>query len=197
MGIGHTVVRVGRRAAVLLSGCLLAGAAVADYEVSRIGGVIKSGDAVRILGCRPGHVIVGLRLKAGTYVDIVQLKCAAPTSRTTLGSAVEGPSTGGLINPAEVLVPGVHSTEKTVFCPQHYVLSGIKARGGRYVDRINSIRCTRFGGTSVRFRDVGIGGTGGSTVRAYCASAPGDVVGTFRVKTGFWMDALHTFCRLQ
>ena len=66
------------------------------------------------------------------------------------------------------LLPGVSLRHRTVYCPTHYVLSGIKGKGGDYVDRINSIRCTRFRGDKVSFRNVGIGGTGGRVGRLYC-----------------------------
>lgn len=126
------------RAAVMLSMCMVAGVASADYEVSRIGGVITAGDDVIGLRCPKGSAIVGFRFKAGTYVDRIQLKCAARLGRTTLGSATDGPGTVGLINPAELFVPGVSSREKTVFCPQHYVVRNFSAKSGYWLDTLQT-----------------------------------------------------------
>lgn len=175
---------------------LSASIARADYETSRIGGVVRYTERTDEVTCAAGSFVVGFRFKGGTYVDDIQLKCARPSGTNTLGRTFDGPSTTTTINAVEIL-PGVSSREKTVFCPQHHVVSGIKAQGGDYVDRINSIRCTRYGGTAVQFRNVGIGGNGGHTVRAYCSSNPGDIIKRFRVKAGLWVDSLRTTCGPQ
>jgi len=96
---------------------------------------------------------------------------------------------------ASNLLPGVSLRHRTVYCPTHYVLSGIKGKGGDYVDRINSIRCTRFRGDKVSFRNVGIGGTGGRVGRLYCTGA--DRVSRIRVRFGSWIDWLSVECRGQ
>jgi len=136
-----------------------------------------------IFRCPQQSVPIGLSVNAGTFVHGVRLICAV-VSKGKLTTKLKESRIGGNFN-------GNHT--RTRRCPSGHVLSGIKARGATYVDRINSIRCTEFGGTKARFVDVGAGGNGGKkTVRMYCSGS--ERIRELVVYAGSWMDQLRVNC---
>lgn len=136
-----------------------------------------------VFSCPSQSLPIGLTVNAGTYVHGIRLICAV-VSQGRLTTTLKESRIGGNFN-------GNHS--RTRRCPTGYVLSGIKAKGATYVDRVNSIRCTQHGRSNTRFVDVGAGGSGGTkTVRMYC-SGP-DRIRELVVYSGSWMDQLRVNC---
>ncbi|MBT8405229.1 MAG: hypothetical protein KJP18_15300 [Gemmatimonadetes bacterium] len=187
-----TRILVAALAALTVPGLAAPGPVAAQADRLARVGEHQLGSKSATLACPGGSVLVGLQIRAGTYVDGFQLRCAEP-SRSGLGRHFEGPRLFGL-NLAGGL-PGISSRTATAVCPRNHVLAGIKARAGDWVDRIMSIRCIEYRRTSVTYRDVGMGGTGGRVHRAYCQ--PGDAVTEMRVQTGGWMNYFTLTCSPQ
>jgi len=122
-------------------------------------------------------------VRGGQYVDRIYLQCK--------GS--EGVKTGGGLtarNPFNTLY--YNSREKSVFCRGSRRLTGIKFKSGSYVDRVASIRCQTQNGGNTEFLGVGIGGSGGNDVRAYCRT--GDLVTRLEGFVGSWVDQVRVYC---
>jgi len=133
--------------------------------------------------CPQGTYAVGILVRGGQYVDRIYLQCK--------GS--EGVKTGGGLsarNPLNML--HYNSREQSVFCRGSRRLTGIKFKAGGYVDRVASIRCQNSSGGDTEFLGVGIGGTGGNDVRAYCRT--GDHVTSLVGFAGSWVDVVKVFC---
>jgi hypothetical protein len=79
-----------------------------------------------------------------------------------------------------------------VFCRGSRRLTGIKFKSGSYVDRVASIRCQNRNGGDTEYLGVGIGGTGGNYVRAYCRT--GDHVKRITGFAVWWLDTLSVYC---
>ena len=135
--------------------------------------------------CDSGKVAVGINVYAGIYIHKIRVICADVKNNLLTKTISNGSSTGGSLRA---------SHRKTRTCPANYVLSGIKAKGGTYVDRVNSIQCTQYKGTGKKYVDVGAGGTGGNnTIRMYCpgTSRFTHILGYY----GSWLNAMEVFCK--
>lgn len=82
---------------------------------------------------------------------------------------------------------------KTIYCPDGYVVTAIRGKGGLYVDSIVSIRCTRWKSSRHVWKSVRVGGGGGRTQTAYCPA--GTYVAGVSGRAGAWVDALWAECR--
>lgn len=159
--------------------------ASADYRTVRAGG---SGGNFKTRICEVGFVLRGLEFKAGSYVMQTRLIC----------QRVSGNSITGQVRILDINNIGegfFGSREKQVYCPRNHRVSGIKVQAGLYLDRINSIRCTRYKGTAKKFVNVGIGGKGGTTHRLYCDANEDDYLLGFTMSTGRWIDSVKGICR--
>ena len=133
--------------------------------------------------CPSGTYPAGILVRGGQYVDRLYLQCRGP----------EGIKSGGgltAFNPLNYL--HYNSREKSVFCRGNRRLTGIKFKSGSYVDRVASIRCQNRNGGDTEYLGVGIGGTGGTYVRAYCRT--GDHVKRITGFAVWWLDTLSVYC---
>lgn len=131
---------------------------------------------------------VGIRVEGAQYVDEVGLYCA-PTNDLRARSA----RYGGAVNGVNTLDSGFGRVERSAYCPDGYVITGLRGKGGLYVDKIVSIRCTRWKSSTHRWKTVNAGGGGGSTQDALCPA--GTYIDSIGGKAGLWVDALWALCR--
>lgn len=163
----------------------------ADYILGMAGGSggRKNTDAT----CLSGYVPVGLRVSFGSYVHSLNFMCGqlvknSRLGRDTIGTVRLGNSAGALSGFNWL---GANSTQ-TAFCPNGYVVAGVKWKAGTYVDRVMTLRCQALNGTTLKYVGVGLGGKGGTEQRHYCRS--GDRVSKITVHYGQWVDAVVTHC---
>ena len=182
-----------RHACALVTMAMIGGTpvALANYDLGRVGDSSGAPNSGRTLACRADERIVGLKIRAGRFVDQLTLLCQKVEGSRFVGSHRDGP-VSPIVKDAPSLFVGVSSEEEVKFCPNDHILAGIKARGGDYVDRIMSMRCVRYGGSEVAFIDVGMGGTGGRIMRPYCRNA--DRVSAIRTFSGLWLDQMVLRC---
>ncbi|MDX1411931.1 MAG: hypothetical protein R3351_07210, partial [Nitrospirales bacterium] len=121
-------------------------------------------------------------VRGGQYVDRLYLQCL-------VNGKIESRGLGGY-NVLNYL--HYNAIEKAVFCRGKRRLTGIKFKSGGYVDRVASIRCQNSAGGDTEFMGVGVGGTGGNYVRAYCRT--GDHITSLKGKAGSWVDNVGVYC---
>ena len=174
---------------VLLSGILLlvSNTVHADYGTNWVGG--QGGTNFGSIKCPKGSVIVGLRVRAGNYVDVLQTMCSSVGRRSITGEVFDGEFHGSIPTPAFNLI------EKQVFCPKNYRLSGLKVNAGFFIDKIRSLRCTQYRGENVKFVAVSIGGSGGKTQTMYCKASAGDYLISIPIAQGTYIDRIKGVCR--
>ena len=160
---------------------------LADYSTNWVGG--QGGINFGGIKCPKGSVIVGLRVGAGNYVDMLQTMCSGVGRRSISGDNFDGDFHGSIPTPAFNL------SEKQIFCPKNYRLSGLKVNAGFFIDKIRSLRCTQYRGESVKYVTVNAGGSGGKTQTMYCKASAGDYLTSIAVAQGTYIDRLRGSCR--
>lgn len=167
---------------------------LADYDT------IRAGESISAIGgpppytssiyrCKNGYVLRGVEFLSGSYIHRISLVCQAVNGNSVVGDI-------DIILPNHKFMRGIFPLqEKQVMCPKDHRVSGIKVQAGSYLDRVNSIRCTRYRGTSKQFVNVGAGGTGGVTHRLYCDGNEDDYLLGFKVQANQWIDNIRGLCR--
>jgi len=154
--------------------------AFAEYKAGMAGSP-WSGAKWEETSCPQGTYAVGIRVTGTQYVEFISFQCGG---------------SGEIINRAGLGATDPYNLQlsrtQIVFCRGSRRLTGIKFKSGSYVDRVASIRCQNRNGGDTEFLGVGIGGTGGNDVRAYCRS--GDRVTRLGGHVGRWIDHVNVYC---
>jgi len=157
--------------------------AFAEYKAGMAGSPF-TGSKWQEASCQEGAHAVGISVSGTQFVEYINLRCDRS------GEIING--IGGLASHDPPR--GLYSSTRrqTVFCRGSRRLTGIKFKSGIYVDRVASIRCQNRNGGDTEFLGVGIGGTGGNDLRAYCRS--GDRVTRLGGHGGRWIDHVNVYC---
>jgi hypothetical protein len=159
--------------------------AFAEYKAGMAGNPF-SGAKWGKTTCPSGSYAVGLRVSGGQFVEYIGLQCLRVRDGKILNMA--GLSSSDPVG--QMFAPPPRRA--VVFCRGSRRLAGIKFKSGSYVDRVASIRCQNRNGGDTEYLGVGIGGTGGTYVRAYCRT--GDHVTSIGGHAGRWIDHANVYC---
>ncbi len=172
---------------LILLATLMPGLATAEPYVLRAGG--DGGTHEFIRRCPPGQSLIGIKVKAGTFVDEIVPICWRVRGDSWFATWSRVAGNGALSTGSN---PTRSNPYYTRYCPGDALVAGIKVKAGIYVDRVMSIRCQKIGGTQLTYRGVGAGGNGGSVRRLYCSR--GDHVQFFKLRFGRWIDRVEVTC---
>lgn len=157
--------------------------AFAEYKAGMAGSPF-SGAKWQEASCPDGAQAVEISVSGTQFVEHIELRCERS------GEIINGRGELASSDPLR----GLYSSARrqSVFCRGSRRLTGIKFKSGSYVDRVASIRCQTRNGGNTEFLGVGIGGTGGGDVRAYCRT--GDHVTRLEGFVGSWVDQVRVYC---
>ena len=137
--------------------------------------------------CSSGKTMIGIRGRAGDYVDRIKAICARfdhTLMATSVGSTNYAGGTGG-------------TRDFEYRCPTGQALVGLHGKSALYVDRIG-IRCAplddngKFANTWVHSVPFTTGGKGGDSFSLTCSK--GEPARGLRGKAGSWIDAIGLAC---
>lgn len=172
--------------------CFLSFTAIAVATETPIAG--GSGGTSYSLSCGSDKALVGIKGKAGSFIDRVIAVCARINDDGSwLGSVSEAIGPRGTTD----FAGGLGGNSFNLTCPSGYAVSGIKGKAGAYIDQLK-VRCSRLGQNG-RFSILGdflngtAGGTGGSSFGPYdCINnKPARLI---RGKASTWVDSMGLGC---
>jgi hypothetical protein len=149
----------------------------------------SGGSQSKTLSCPAGQYIVGLSMRAGTYIDRIGIRCASIDSTGKRGKPGAFQYAGG--------AGGTDSESGT--CPRSGAVTAIHMKAGSYIDRaIHGVCKARavqgdFDAPTHTVINLYIGGTGGTDCRLLCSE--GEAMHRLIVRYGSWVDSIEGFCR--
>ena len=153
-----------------------------DYSFGRD---ISDPASSAVLSCGAGQTIVGINIRAGSYVDGMRVRCRSLTGQVTLGRGVFGRN-----------FPLPQNALSRANCVDGQILVGISGRSGVFVDQISSIIC-RTPSRGVRttvFTPVDRGGNGGRGFSVLCPT--GEHISSMVIKVNAWINHLKVSCEV-
>lgn len=144
-----------------------------------------TGGSASSLQCDGGEVLIGIKGRAGAYVDQIRGICGKVNQILMTEDEHDTESEGG----------NGGQTFRTQQCPSGWAVRGLRVRAGSYVDAVK-IRCGRLQRTglvsSTRTHPIFAGGSGGSATTLTCPdNLPADRI---RVRSASWIDRIGLRC---